>query len=380
MLAGGLDLLYRGALAAQHEPVLRIEVWKGGKRVDQLVPPQLSVGDGLVYANASVSAQLQSRVVRTLSMEVHEELYPLSTSDLLSESGTELHAWRGIRFGDGMEYQWQTFVGKISTVGLTDSGTVQVKALDRADEVIANGFLTPASSQVGNFVDDEIRRVIAGRLDGALFGASDSYDQTVPPLTWEYDPGKACDEMATSVGSFWYPLANGRFVVRRYPWTVKRAPVVTLKDGPGGIVTASNADRSRAGVSNVVTVVGEQADGTLPSFATATDLNPDSPTYALGPFGRRTKLVRLNTPTSTQNAQFAASQLLKRLSALTETWSLNVIPDASLELGDVLGLEVRGRSGIVQVIASFTLPMTVEGTMTLRLRSQVVDQLADTEV
>lgn len=379
MLTGGTNLAYRNALTAQHQARLRIEVWKGGSRVDTLVPPSLNISGGLVYTAASVNATLQSRVTRQLQLEVHEDLYPESPTDLLSESGTELRAFRGIDFGDGSWYEWQTFRGKVSTAVLADGGNCRITALDRADEVIANGFATPQNSQTGAFVDDEMRRLISDRLPDATFGTSDNYDQLVPALTWEFDPGKALDEMATAISSFWYPLANGDFVVRKYPWTTNRAPIVTLADGPGGIIIGSSPSRSRAGVFNAVTVVGERGSGAA-AYGSAEDNTVTSATYVHGPFGRRSKLVQLNTPTTNANAEFAAGQLLKRLKGFNESWQLSIIPDASLELGDVLTLNARNRVGIIQVISSFTIPMSVEGAMTINTRAQVIDQLADQAV
>jgi len=378
MLTGGLDGLYRNTLAAPHRPRLRIEVWKGGVRQDTLVPASLSVGaPGLVYSGGQVNATLQSRVTRQLSFNVHEDLYPTTDDALLSESGTDLKAFRGVDFGDGSYVEWQTFEGKLSTARLDDAGNCAITADDHADEVVANGFEIPTSSQKGNNVVTEIQRVIRDRLSTATFGTSDETDVLVPALTWEFDAGRALDEMATAISSFWYPLANGDFVVRKYPWTLKTAPIVTLKDGSGGTVLGSSVARSRAGVINSVTVVGERSDGQTPAFATQSDTNTASPTYVLGPFGRRSKLVQLNTPTTNDQANTAARQLLKRLKALTEAWTLNIVPDASLELGDTIGLAVRGRTGIVQCIASFTIPMDVSGTMQVNCRAQVIDILAD---
>jgi hypothetical protein len=70
-------------------------------------------------------------------------------------------------------------------------------------------------------------------------------------------------------------------------------------------------------------------------------------------------------------AQATAEALLRRAKALTETWALEIVPDASIELGDTFALEARGRTA-VQVVAGFTLPLVADGTMSLECRAQVV--------
>jgi hypothetical protein len=183
--------------------------------------------------------------------------------------------------------------------------------------------------------------------------------------------------MGTAVGAFWYALAGGEFVIRRVPWTVPGDPVVTFADGPEGAVIESEAIRSRDEVFNSITVTGERTDGTDPVFYTARDENPSSPTFVGGPFGVRNKLVRLRTPGTQATAKGAADDFLRRTTALVESWSFTCPPDASLELGDVVGLAVRGRTGIVQVVESFTMPMDVAGIMRVDCRSQVIGLLDD---
>lgn len=367
MLAGGTDLLYRLALAAGHEPFVDVQVWG----LDQLLAQDLT------FLAGSVQASLTSDITRTLDMTVHESLYPTGPGDLLAPFGNEIRAFRGIRFGDGSRVSWPVFTGRITEAMLNPDGSVTVQAQDRAGDVADYGFITPGNSVVGALVGDEVKRIITDAVPGATFGIFDPFDARVPLLTWEHSRTSALDELATSVGAFWYALADGSFVLRRYPWTVRAAPVVTFADGDGGIVTASSAVRRRDGIYNSVTVTGERADGTTPVWATQEDENPASPTYVRGPFGRRNLQRQLNTPTNTEAASGAARLLLQRLTALTEAWSFSCVPDASLELGDVISLDVRGRKGLTQVVASISMPLDLRGQMSVTCRAQVVGQLED---
>jgi hypothetical protein len=298
--------------------------------------------------------------------------------DVVQPYTHRIKAYRGIQFGDGSRFQWQTFGGRVVDTTLTGDGRCTIDGADVAYDVVSNQFTAPRNSDVGVYVTDEVKTIIKSRKADATFGTFDSFNLKVPTLTWESDPGQALDEMATSCGAFWYALANTDFVLRRYPWTVPGQPIVTFSDDNGGTITSSTARKDRTAIYNQIVVTGERVDGSPPVFAVSQDLNPASPTYALGLFGIQSKLVRLQTPTAQSGAQDAADAYLKRTTALTEAWSFTCIPDASLELGDIIGISARGRQGIVQVVASYTIPMTVSGQMSVNCRAQVLGVLEGT--
>jgi hypothetical protein len=106
-------------------------------------------------------------------------------------------------------------------------------------------------------------------------------------------------------------------------------------------------------------------------YATSLDFDPASPTRVTGPFGQRTRQAHLQTPESQGQVQQVANDLLRSSKALTEAWDLEIIPDASLELGDVIGIDAKGRTGVVQVVSGYNLPIDLSAGMALQLRSQV---------
>src|SRR5262245_34134184 len=155
MLDGGLDLLYREALARPHRPYVRVEVWRDGTDIGVLEPESPDLPSGrLGYQGGSVSATLVSRVSRRLALSVREDLYPVNDDDLLAPFGTELRAYRGIQLGDGStRYVWQVFRGKIDEPRMQADGTVAITASDLAEDVVTNGFVKPQNSAVGSDVD-----------------------------------------------------------------------------------------------------------------------------------------------------------------------------------------------------------------------------------
>lgn len=375
MLPGGNDTLYRSVLGAGHRRFVRIDVYSGtGTLLSSLIPQALQ-GDpegGLCFLAGSVSATLASRVARRLSLSVPSHLFPQDTSDLLAPFGNEIRVFMGVTLGDGNTgYTWPVFRGKIEQVTQASSGECTVLCGDRAEDVLDVAFASPENSQPGNLVLAEFQRLIIAAVPDASFGASDNFLKRMEALTWEFDRGSALDEIARSVAALWYPLANGDFVLRAIPWTIQSPPVVTLTDQTGGTVNAWTRSRSREQIFNVVTVTGERLNGDAPVFATASDSTVSSPTYVGGNFGVKSIVERLQTPSTQGGAQTTAEALLRNYIAPAEEWSLNIVPDAALELGDVLRILVNGVD-TTQVVTGFILPLDLSGNMSVSTRSLVV--------
>lgn len=371
MQANGTDGLYRSALAAPHELYARVDVYDGYDSDSVLL------AEDIPFTSGQVSATLTSRVARQLSFSIDASWYPSTSDGILAPYGNVIRAYRGIRMGDGSTfYTWPVFSGRIRYVQKDNTGLVRVEASDFAADVVDFGFENPMNSSAGSLIPIEVRRLISLALPGIGYGTFDDYTEVVKQLTWEQDRGAALDEMAFSVGSYWYALADGQFVLRKYPWTVSSAPVVTLSDGNGGAITGWASARSRDQVFNSVIVTGERLSGDTPALGIARDLTPGSPTLYGGKFGVRTEFLRLQTPGSDGAAQTAANDALRRDISLQEYWSWNMAPDAAMELGDVVTLNVDNQTGIIQVVEAFTIPLDLSGPMSVSGRSLIVPALS----
>lgn len=373
MLPGGLDPTYRQALATSHTPYIRIDVLDGAG--NELPIPADRVGEdgGLMFLSGGVSATLTNRVTRTLDLTVDESLYPVFPGAILAPYGNRLRVWRGIKFAEGTVYRWVVFTGRLQTDMNSFNGQVSMSAMDRANEVVEAQFVRPENSAIGADVYSQFQDLIVTGVPDATFGISDQPSLRMPQLTWESDRAGALDEMATSSGCYWYALANGDFVLRRYPYGVPAPSLLTLTDGPGGTVSASPA-RDRGTVYNSVSATGERADGTPPVYGLAQDLNPASPTYVFGNFGLRHTTLSLRTLQHQGDAVGAAEDYLRASVALTEAWTWAQPVDAALELGDVVTLNARGESGIIQVVSAFVLPLDLS-VMAVTARAQVIGVL-----
>jgi hypothetical protein len=367
MLAGGLDPFYRQLLANPHEQISYVQVWRGGFRLDDLGP------EGLPFVSCSVGCTLTSQVSRQLSLTTWEDFWPTDPYDpeqLLTPWGNEIRAWCGVSSGAGAPvYIWQVFRGQIQAVELDTSGNVNVDCIDRAGAVKEAGFLKPENSQVNDPVVDEFRRLVTDGLDDATFGTFDDIATLTPQLTWEEDRAGACDDLANAAGSLWYPLANGDFVMRFVPWAIDQDSLLTLSDGPGGVLVTAAPQLSRENVFNQYTVTGERANSDVPVFATARDIDPTSVTFIDGPFGVRAKTLSLQGTVTQSQALSVAKTALRQGRALGQVWTVTMPTDAALELGDVVTIDARGLPPVKQVVATMSLSLAGDQMMSIGFRA-----------
>jgi hypothetical protein len=371
--AGGLDAQYRDALARPHNVYTRVDVLARDGTVLR--------GD-LPFIDGSVRATLNSRVARVLSLTVDRSWFPLQsngavdTGGLLAPFGNRIRAYRGITYGDGSVASFPVFYGRIEQIQMTRSGNVGLSGSDLAADVVDAQFEVPQSSVPTNTITTEFRRLVTDALSDATFGTSDLTATKIAPVAWQSDRAQALDDMSATVAMTWYPLADGSFVQRLTPWTKPgQTASIVLADGtdaaPGvnNVIADWTITVSRTGVYNSVVFTSERQDGTSPVYATVRDLASSSPTYYLGPFGKKPLLIQ-NQAAMTQSQCVAAAQsILKAATAITQTWDpVSIVPDASLELGDLVSAKAEGAAS-AQVVTGFTLPLRETGDMPLNLRA-----------
>lgn len=357
---------YRAAVARPVRREVLMRVFHAG--VD--VTPNGAAGVPL--SSGSVTASLNSRIVRNANWSCDSSLFPEDPADLLAPEIAVAQISAGIGYGDGSREIFPVFTGRVQAAS-EQNGLVTFRGDDLAADVIAMRFERPERTLVGNSVVSEIQRFISQALPSATFGTNDVIDAPAPNLIWDDDRGRALDELATSLQGRWYALGDGSFVVRRYPYD-DTVPVIVIgdgrpSDGAGrGMISQLQRSVTRDGVLNSVTVLSERIDGDASVMVTARNTDPGSPTFYGDGFGRVSAVIRPQTPVTAGTAQLLAQRQLNASTALLRQMTVTAVPDATLEPGDVVRLLYRGQI-YDQVIDSLTLPLTVEGTMTINTRS-----------
>lgn len=350
--------LYKAALHGPHHRVAYVDSYDIDGNVLALNVP---------IVNGSVSAQLTNRVTRTAAVTLSDEWFPRTPESAFSPYQAVVQVRAGIGFSDGTEETFPLIKGRVWNVNRAAEGTVVLGIDDLAADVVACRFEAPAKSVTSAPVLTEIRRLILGAVPQATFGTDTTVDAPTPQLVWDEDRGQALDDLAQAVGGRWYALGDGSFVVRPFDYAL--GPVLQqFLDGPQGLMSRATTTFTRDGTANSVVVVAERMDGTEPVRRIARDISPGSPTQFGGKFGRVVQITKIQTPLSVSEAQTAAQTQLAAVTALTEQWTADVVPDYTMEPGDTVRLGYRGYSAD-QIIDGIAYPLVTGNTMSLATRS-----------
>lgn len=356
--------LYASALAYPHKRIVRVSA---------RTPSGTVLAEDVPVHTGSVSAQLQSRVTRTASFTLGPQWFPVADLDPFSPAHSIVTIEAGTEYPNGDRDLFPVFTGRVYSARLDADGQTVFRADDLAAEVTVADFEQPFPSQPGASTVAEIRRIVRLAYPTATFGPDDVDDAPVPKLTWDDDPGKALDDLATVAEARWYSLGNGSFVVRRLDYTGV-GPSVSLHDGPGGTLVSADIEASADDTFNSVVVTAERLDGDVPLRAVERNLNSLSPYRFGGEFGKRVRKLRLQTATTQYEAQRAARSQLTASSALTRQWTMAVVPDYRIEPGDVAAVSYRGIED-TQIIDAVTYPLDTGDTMALSGRSRIEQTL-----
>lgn len=353
--------VYKQAIHAPHQLAFEVDLYAGpgGALLENNVP----------IVAGSVSANLTHRVTRTGDFTLGPEFWPgddLAAS--LTPYQTVANIRAGIEYGDGSREVFDIITGRVGDLTRNANGTVTARIDDLAADVLEFRFEQPRNSE-NVTVLSQIQRLIQEALPSAVFGTNDvSTTAMTPKLTWDEDRGKALDDLAETLGARWYALGNGDFVVRQYPYDVGTV-VQTLADGPQGLLVSGAPSFSRDGAANSITVAVERFDGGTPFRVRARDDSPTSPTRFGGPFGRVSRVIKVQTPLTVGEATTYARAQLNASTALSSKWSAQTVPDYTLEPGDTVRLTSRDVTS-VQLIDAITYPLQ-PGTMGLSTRAYV---------
>lgn len=337
--------LYRQILRGPHQRVTYMDVTD----IDGTVR-----ASGIVPLSGDVTASLTQRVTRQASFKLEDSWYPRTADEPLSPEFAVVQIYSGIGYGNGLTEVFPIFKGRVETPIRRRDGTVDFTCYDLANDVINYRFESPRTTTEATTLA-EIRALITEALPQATFGTDTVTDTPTPVLTWDEDRGQACDDLSQSLGGRWYAIGDGAFVVRDASYS-SGTVVATYADGPQGVVTGADIARSRGGAFNSVVVVSERTDGSAPIRVPARVSLPADPLFFGGRYGKVSQIINVQTPLTQTQAQTLANAQLAASGALREQWTVEMVPDMSLEPGDVVGLGYRGLTG-TQVVDQMVYPL-----------------------
>ncbi|MGI5144787.1 DUF5047 domain-containing protein [Plantactinospora sp. CA-294935] len=353
------------ALREAHTLAVRVDAWyDGALLIEDLPLDEGSAGQVTIQAGTGVRRQLDLTITDA------------GLWDDLDVTGVELRPYRGVRYPSGA-----TELVPLGVFGLDEQsmsvgpdGGIRIRtAPDRWARVQRAKFETPASSQVGDLVVDEIVRLVTDAVSGVAVSVLATSTATVGALVWDRDRDKAIVDLATSIGAEAYFDNDGTLVVRDAP-LLSQPSVWTVDASPSGVLLGGDLRRDRSRTYNVVVVSDARTDGSTP-FAPQVieDDDPASPTYVGGPFGRVPYFWSSPVVTSAPQAVVAGTTILNRVRAVNAQLNVDAVVHPGLDRGDVI--TVLTSSGRVEqhLVDAVTVPLTVGGVQSITTRSSRPD-------
>lgn len=313
------------------------------------------------------------------------DLIPKNPTDLLHPlSGNVLKPFRGPIGSNGLPI-WVP----LGVYGLTKPQTndnpadlnIALTCNDLSAGFTARGYLAPYSIASGTNAGQALHDLLEFIWPGGVYNFAPT-DVALPATTFGTDLSSPTDPWADAQG---IALAMSMELFMDVIGTRTTRPisdpltdpiVATYAEGPGSRLLTTNMLLDETQTYNVVQVIGNGTGGPAVTGA-AVDGDPNSPTYWLGPFGKRPLNIisplfpfpgQSNTAAVAQGNSIAAAQFHMVCRALnTPGWTM--IPDPTLWEGDCIQLdrEVIGAND-EYAASAITYPFDADADMTVTAR------------
>lgn len=334
---------------------------------------KLQIIDGAVDADRT--AQIRRHITLTCT-DPTGRLTPRTTGEILTPYGTEVRAFRGVRYVDGPEAGTEELaplgVFRISmctiTAGVQGTVNIAIEGYDRSRTISRDKFVVPYTVDAGTNVLTAIQQIVQRTFPDAEYDTIDTTLSVTGPMLFDTgnDPWDACTQLATSMGCEIYFDVFGRVVVAPPPdIAALPAPDFTYIEGQGcTMIDMTRVFNDEPGFNGVI-VTGESAgDEAPPVRGEAWDENPTSPTYRYGPYGEVPTFITDSVVKTEDDAAALAKSQLAMMLGYTSQLTLSTVVNPSYEGGDAVEVR-RDESGVngMYVIDAFNVPLMTGQTV-----------------
>jgi len=335
--------------------------------------------------SASVTVSRTAAQRRTCSVVLADSdgsLVPENPDDPVAPNGNEIRVWYDIALPTGV-VSVPMITATIVTVKVEDTGvdlTLTVQGADRSWFFGQLKFITPYTVAASISPLEAVQQMLVDMWPGAPLNLSIAPTDALTPspagvIRADKPVWQAATLLAQSAGMelFFDPL--GTCVMQPVPDPSTVAPCWVLTDlNPSalkGVSRTLTRDKVYSayeviGVGSVPTVLksGKTSIKHVPILAVAEDANPNSPTYAQGPFGVVAEIVRTTFVTSAAQGQAMAEAALAQQLGKIESVVVHAIPNPALDIDDVVTVE-RSRAWTTgnYVVDSVTFTIGLEPSM-----------------
>lgn len=350
----GVSERFHKAVQTSHQATSWVEILPSGERIDGIVT-------GSVKLDSTQS--IRASIDMTIADPSGYYLDTGSTSDVLGRFGTEVRAWRGVVFDDGIEAV-PLGVFRIESNEPTEQASgfeLAVTGRDRSS-VVNRKTPRPIALVNGTPLNDAIRRLVTAMLPGAVFDLYENQWTTGTMLVEAGgNPWDVAAKLAAASGLVLFVDRLGIF--RSMPGLAPDDPVQWLFDEGERCTWTTPPSVGRGTgqpIPNGYIVSGTSTGSTSSGIqAEAWDMDPASPTYRYGPYGENVETVSSDKIRTLAQAQLAADMLLRQALGASLSMTFSSIVHPALDPYDVVWAR-RSKVGIDRAfyLAAHEIPLS----------------------
>ncbi|THV26013.1 DUF5047 domain-containing protein [Glycomyces paridis] len=313
-----------------------------------------------IYANASVS----------LAGE-----WPRRATDPLAPYGArELFLRRGIATGDGDVWVSLGYF-RLNSTGeddVTASGQVPIALTcpDRMAAIIDDRFMAPRQLAAGRTVGAVIRDLVTETMPSAVVDFDDEFEfaTLARSVIGQESRLELLRDICKAGAKVMHFGGDGRLKVRSLPGV--EAPLWDIAAGEHGVLIKASRKLTRERVYNVIVVRSSGADMNAPVQAIVADMDPTSPTYVNGPFGRVPRFYTSPLLTTAAQCHDAGVALLSQSLGMPYNASLTAICNPAIRPWDTARVTYPTGDREVHIMQSVTVPLDAATALTGATREQ----------
>lgn len=332
------------------------------------------VGTALTILSGSVQLSGTAAVRSTLDLTTDgTDMWPRFAADLLAPYGNEIYVARGVMYTDALVEMVGLGYFRIEgpSQDLPPDGPIRVTGSDRMAGIIEARLVDPVQFMAGTRLGDVFDQLVAEVYPSATIEWDDATDDETltRAVIADQDRYAFLDDIARAHAKIWYWDHRGILVIKDLP--DDDVTVFEVTSGRGGSLVEMSRNLSRTGVANIVVASGEAGDNTAPVRGVAFDDNPDSPTYYLGRFGQVPMFYSSPLMGSTDQAQAAASTILRKQIGLPYAVDFGLVPNPALEPFDAVLVRYSDRASVERhALETLTIPLDEDSAMKATTKEQ----------
>lgn len=357
-----------------HTVISRADLWYN----NSLVARGLPVSSGAIDVDSTRATRRKVDLTVADKRNQLAKLIPKTSNDRLAPYGSKIKIYRGLLLPGKREFLLPVGHFRIATNDISDTGkgiSMAISGYDRARAISLNKFENAYYIAAGTDVIAAIKGILTYSQGSQSISVRVETGNTgtvaaLRVIDAESDPWAVCQSLATDIGCEIYFDVNDVCVIRDQPDpSVGNVADSFIFGDASKFTQMSNSLSDDPGYNGVI--VYSEAPGLPQYVGKYFDDNPNSPTYALGPYGKRFFPYHSPYIYSQAQADAAALGLFNKHIGIDAQVRMEVIPNPQLEGGSV----VRAQYDDIGVndrflVESFILPLGEDATSSIVCRKR----------